>query len=257
MDLYITVSNSIYEKLIVLLSDKIDSIKYLRFPVPDFTPLYKVDTIFNISFVGRKTIEKGYNILPLLAEKLASNNENICWHIFGSATNNQFDCFWNPEINVKHYGEVSQQFILSMLPKMDLLLLPSKAEGMPLSVIEGMKAGVVPIVANIDGGIQEIVIENITGYKIDNNHLDNYVEKILYLYKNEERLKSLKLNCIELANKNFNPLLNTLLIEDEILNLKSKNKLAVKVYGSRLDRKNLPNFITRFFRNFQQCKKLW
>lgn len=253
IDLFIPVSQSINDKLLALLPERKESINYLRFPVPAVISEDRVDCHFNISFVGRMTTEKGYDILPLIAEKLAIQNKNFYWHIFGAQSKEPINYYWSESVNVKHYGEVSQKTIINLLPKMHLILLPSKAEGMPVSVIEAMKAGVVPLVSNINGGIQEIVKEGITGYKLQIGDVASYVERILYLSDDKMKLKSLKKNCISVANEMFDAILNTKLIEnalDNLSNSKGKDKTAKKIYGSRLDNTYFPNYFVRIVRYF-------
>jgi glycosyltransferase involved in cell wall biosynthesis len=54
---------------------------------------------------------------------------------------------------------------MSFLNKMDVALLPSKAEGIPLSLLEAMSAGL-PCIASKVGGIPEILIDNFNGFLV-------------------------------------------------------------------------------------------
>jgi len=69
---------------------------------------------------------------------------------------------------------------------MDILCLTSKNEGTPVSLIEAQAAGI-PFVATKVGGIKDIVSENNTGYLVDLNDSDAFIEKLLNLIENENK----------------------------------------------------------------------
>jgi glycosyltransferase involved in cell wall biosynthesis len=69
---------------------------------------------------------------------------------------------------------------------MDILCLTSKNEGTPVSLIEAQAAGI-PFVATKVGGIKDIVSENNTGYLVDLNDSDAFIEKLLHLIENENK----------------------------------------------------------------------
>ena len=53
--------------------------------------------------------------------------------------------------------------IHSLLTSADLFILPSKWEGLPLSILEAMRAGL-PVIATEIGGVAEAVTDGVTGY---------------------------------------------------------------------------------------------
>ena len=69
---------------------------------------------------------------------------------------------------------------------MDILCLTSKNEGTPVSLIEAQAAGI-PFVSTKVGGIKDIVSENNTGYLVDLNDSDAFIEKLLHLIENENK----------------------------------------------------------------------
>ena len=69
---------------------------------------------------------------------------------------------------------------------MDILCLTSKNEGTPVSLIEAQAAGI-PFVATKVGGIKDIVSENNTGYLVDLNDSDAFIEKLLHLIENKNK----------------------------------------------------------------------
>ncbi len=254
IDQFICVAKNIETKLLTLLPDRKDNIIYLRFPIPRINNNQVLQQHCNIIFVGRLTTDKGYPMLPLIAEKLCLQNIDVVWHIAGAAPNDTDTVVWDKKINVHFYGNVSNDRVIALLKDMQIFILPSIAEGMPVAVIEAMKAGVVPVVNNINGGIQELVINNETGYKIDRNDPEDYTEKIIELFNNRSLSETIKRNCIEKANSLFDPVDNTKMIEQQfqqvLASLKVK-KNAKKIYGSRLDQHWIPNVITKSVRSIR------
>jgi glycosyltransferase involved in cell wall biosynthesis len=236
IDLFITVAGNIATQLVEFLPEKKDDILYLRVPVALANCNAKTENNgFNIIFVGRLTEAKGYNLLPVIAEKLQALNIDVNWHIVGEGVETKINMrSWTKNVKVKFYDYKSNNDVMQILTGMQLLILPSLAEGMPMVIAEAMKAGVVPIVNNIKGGVQEMVINKYTGYTIQNNAVENYTEKIIQLVNNKDQLEEMKKNGVGLANQLFNPLVNTTAIEEKIMAVAAgkKNKYPVKVYGA-------------------------
>lgn len=254
IDGFITVAENIKIKLVKQSPDRERDIHYLRFPVPGGNERVEVPGRCNIIFIGRLTEDKGYQLFPEIALQLREKNVNAEWHIVGEDCHNLKDkIFWDKNISVKHYGNVENDKVRILLSQMDFIILPSSAEGMPVSLIEAMKSGVIPIVNDIAGGIQELVIDNETGFKISLNDPSSYVKKIIELVKNGNNTNQMRMNCVEKANTLFNPHNNTLEIEKLIIQASAikKEKLPFKTYGSRLDQKWIPNYMVSIIRKFK------
>ena len=70
-----------------------------------------------------------------------------------------------------------------LLRESDLLLLPSHAEGFPMSIIEGMAYGL-PIVASKVGGIPQIVSEGENGFLFACGDTSSMADAVLLLLRN-------------------------------------------------------------------------
>lgn len=84
------------------------------------------------------------------------------------------------------FGDVKTQLIKHC----DVFLLPSFFEGLPMSLIETMSFGEVPIVTNV-GSISSLVEDNKNGLFIQMKSDDDIVEKIIMLNNNFELRKKL------------------------------------------------------------------
>ncbi len=250
---FICVCKSISKKLTEILPSKLEKITYTRFPVQSISNAsVRSNEILQMIFVGRCEDAKGYNLLPEIEKRLRNIKVKVSWHIIGEGSEDVSNqSLWPEDTIICFNGKLTHEEVFRLLRKSDLFLLPSFAEGMPVSVIESMKAGVVPIVNDLPGGIQELVINGKTGYKIENNLLDGFVSVIKQLSEDKSLLKAIAEEASMLANRLFDPLINTRKIE--VILLKSiqikKNKGQFKVYGSRLDQKYIPNFIVKLLRS--------
>ncbi len=67
---------------------------------------------------------------------------------------------------------------------MDIICLTSNNEGTPVSIIEA-QASQVPVVSTNVGGVQNVMIDNETGYIVPKNNARIFVDKLLVLIENE------------------------------------------------------------------------
>jgi glycosyltransferase involved in cell wall biosynthesis len=90
--------------------------------------------------------------------------------------------------NVQYRGWISDKEKDLLLDETDIFVLPSYAEGMPMSILEAMAHGV-PVVSTLIGGIPELVLDGETGFLIRPGDLDALYQKIVLLIENENLRK--------------------------------------------------------------------
>lgn len=73
-----------------------------------------------------------------------------------------------------------------VLSESDLLLLISTKEGLPLSILEAMRAGL-PVVASRVGGVDEAVVDGITGYTVPSGDHVTLARKLRDLLDNQSK----------------------------------------------------------------------
>ena len=253
IDNYITVAQHIADKILTILPERKDSINYVRFPIPDINFNSKKDlSVIQLVFAGRCTDAKGYSLLPDIEKELQRRKVMLKWHIAGEgSTELQKKNIWPAYSNVIFHGNLQNNDLIKLLCKSHILLLPSLAEGMPVIVVEAMKAGVVSIVNDLEGGVQEIVQHNHTGFLVSNNQVLNYADYVERLYNDFALMDEISLNAKKLANKLFNPFDNIHLYIAIVhkSSVMVNNKTPKKIYGSRLDQPWLPNIIVKTLRS--------
>jgi glycosyltransferase involved in cell wall biosynthesis len=80
--------------------------------------------------------------------------------------------------------------IPSILSSLDLFVLASKVEGLPVTIIEAMSAGL-PVVASDVGGVYEVVVHGQTGFLVPASDLNSLADRILEIISNKELAASL------------------------------------------------------------------
>lgn len=254
VDAYVTVAEVMADNLLKKLPARANDVYYLPFPVSGVAPkrFSQANKPLEIIFVGRLTKEKGYDLLPLIEKELRHKSLQVKWHIVGEVTEVE-KSVWTSGDDVEFHGQLLNDKVIDLMHQMDCLLLPSLSEGMPVTLVEAMKVGLTCLVNDIPGGIQELMIDGVTGYKIEKNEACSYVKILEYLNNDRSSLQKIGENARVKATVLFDPVTNTAQYEQLIqkcFNLKKQGVKVGRVYGSRLDQPWIPNFITNTIRQF-------
>jgi glycosyltransferase involved in cell wall biosynthesis len=118
-----------------------------------------------IGFVGRLSIEKAPDLFCRLARQRAGQDE---WHIWGDGPM-RADLEREFGTHVRFHGLVTD--LSSAWASLGLLVMPSRAEGLPMAALESLAAGV-PIIASAVGGLPSVVHDGTTGWLFEAGNLD-------------------------------------------------------------------------------------
>ncbi len=66
--------------------------------------------------------------------------------------------------HIRLVGGVSNDTVLKLFSESDIFVLPSSFEGLPVSLLEAMAHGCVPVVTGIPSGIPEVVVHGVNGF---------------------------------------------------------------------------------------------
>lgn len=257
IDAYICISKKMFYSLKRKLPSRQADIFQLNFPVPDILHKSKANECFQIIYYvsDLKEHRKQFHTILKIAVCLAGSPNKYFFTIAGGGMNiDEFFELWPASMKerVNYVGFRSNEEIIALLSSQDIFLLPSFSEGLPVSLVEAMKAGVVPLVTNWDGIMDELVINDVTGYHFNIGAAEEYAACIERLYADRRLLNQLSENCVQQANKLFHPQSNTQKFEDLFVTIakeKTKKKDAVKAYGSRLDIRWMPNLVVNIIRH--------
>jgi colanic acid/amylovoran biosynthesis glycosyltransferase len=131
-----------------------------------FAPRQPRHTARSFLYVGRLAVEKGLPILLEAATALAAGGHDFEIRLVGDGPDRK-----TLEAQVKraglgdrvHFlGYADQQGVQCHLQQSDIFVLPSFAEGVPVSLMEAMACGV-PVIATRVAGVSELVVDGDTG----------------------------------------------------------------------------------------------
>jgi glycosyltransferase involved in cell wall biosynthesis len=129
-------------------------------------PVRQVDHSFNIICVGRLEKIKGHQYLIEACAQLKARKIDFHCYLVGDG---ELQSEVQKEImrldlvqHVELLGFQTHDKVINLLGQVDVLVLPSLSEGIPVAVMEGMASGL-PVVATAVTGVPELVEHGVTG----------------------------------------------------------------------------------------------
>lgn len=141
--------------------------------------------VLTIGYLGRITEAKGMKELIEACDMLQSKGIPYRLKIAGAEEKNELyiERFTNTLGNRFEYaGIVSGKSKKEFLKSIDIFVLPSYFEGLPMSLLESMSYGAVPVVTPV-GSIPEVVKDGVNGLLIKDHDTDTIVNAIIRLQR--------------------------------------------------------------------------
>lgn len=239
MDTIITVSDYLREKIESNFENKKEFSKIdvvsVKFPVPLTRNIDKEKDrteIIRLAFVGSLTEGKGVLFFKDILNHLVKLKISFLFNIIGAGPleeklKEELQSFSN--VNFK--GKLTNSEVISLHNEHDILILPSHGEGLPVSIVEAMKCGVVPIATDLKSGIPELIEDGVTGYTVTLGKIEKYGKFIKYLTDNRDEMALMSGKCIIKATSLFDPFVQTKAYEEAFINSKLSFKKRGENYG--------------------------
>jgi glycosyltransferase involved in cell wall biosynthesis len=144
-------------------------------------------------FLGHISSRKGCYDLLNVAEKMVMKNSNFIIEIGGNGETDKLKEMIqqrNLGTHVHFLGWVSGEKKKLLLQNSDIYVLPSKNEGLPVSILEAMSHGM-PVISTTVGGIPEMIEDKNSGFLIDPGDINALQEKMLFFIKNPQKVKEM------------------------------------------------------------------
>jgi glycosyltransferase involved in cell wall biosynthesis len=93
----------------------------------------------------------------------------------------------HPEISVQFHGRQSHQDTIRLLSEADVLLMPSRFEGLPITLLEALSQGVVPIASRLPGITDDAVENGVNGILPEVGDIEGFARAIVRLQDDSER----------------------------------------------------------------------
>lgn len=157
------------------------------------------DAVIRVVFIGRLVREKGIEILVEAIKRLRMDRRFI-FTFFGEGPLREtveVESSLNP--NVRYQGVALPDEIRETLVSTDIIVLPSlQGEGMPMAIVEGMAAAVIPIATPISS-VPEIVHDGKSGLLIEPGSPESLVIALQRLADNPAAMKAYSQNAAAYA----------------------------------------------------------
>jgi glycosyltransferase involved in cell wall biosynthesis len=178
-------------------------------------------------FLARHVISKGIFEISKINQKLVEMKIPVKWKIFGDGKDSQrFKDSLRDFDNINFCKYEKKQDLFNHLRGADILIHPSTLDGLPVSILESMSVGVVPIVYRFNSGIEKVITKK-CGIVVNLFDNQSIINGIAELHKNRGLLKKYSQNAIKLVREKYNiekqaPLYFSFF--NEVLQEKSKRK---------------------------------
>lgn len=172
-----------------------------------FKKVLNKGTPLTIGYIGRIAETKGMDYLLNACKSLKNENIPFKLKLAGKEEiqGKYIDSFKNElKENFIYNGVVFGKEKISFLKSLDLFILPSFFEGLPISLLECMSFGVIPITTNV-GSIGEVVKNDYNGIFIDIKNSQSIYDKIKFIHYNRYCLDYLSINAQQTIFQDFSP----------------------------------------------------
>jgi glycosyltransferase involved in cell wall biosynthesis len=220
--------------------------------IPNLQTKEKSHGKLRLVFTGRLVEAKGVHELFSINKLLKQRGIEVYWTIIGKGPLKDFLLDqWKNEVNVSFASPGTNEEVMSLMKDQDIFILPTRFEGSPVTVLEALSAGIVPVVSDLPGGIAEIVEASI-GRTISLGKIELFADAIQALEQDRETLMRLKKSGRALAESQFDILETSNNYFKLFLSFpqfkKEHSGLPSIPVGFRLDKEWLPNPLVSFLR---------
>jgi glycosyltransferase involved in cell wall biosynthesis len=251
---YVVASRKMHRRLVELLPHRASTIFRLPYgvPIPEQARRPAAGPL-RLVFVGRLDLHKGVLDLPAIDAALRARGVARTWTIIGGGPQDAaIRAAWAGAPDVAFTGPLTQAETMARLADHDVFVLPTRSEGFPVSLLEAMSAGVVPVVSNIESGVPDVIALGVTGLTPEVGDVEAFAGAIAQLAAQPASLERMSAHCRALVEAEYDIHTRVAAYQDlyarypELYRpLRPEARLQ---YGSRLDRPWLPNTIVRLVR---------
>ena len=161
-----------------------------------------VDGKLTVSYFGRFSSEKAPDLFVEIINSLKDYDIQAVMTGNGPKYNRTIDRITAYGLQDKIYAPGFVDDIRPYLERTDILLVPSRIEGLPIIILEALSLGV-PVIASDLGGISTVILDGFDGYVCQAGNVDQFVDRIKELAENRGLLSAMKQNAIRFAKDNI------------------------------------------------------
>tara|TARA_B100001778_G_C18603362_1_gene638450 strand:+ start:1895 stop:2953 length:1059 start_codon:yes stop_codon:yes gene_type:complete len=157
-------------------------------------------------FLGELSNRKGiYDVINVIKQNINVLNKKIKLYVAGDGDENKINKILKDnklEDHITILGWIDGDKKTHLLENIDIVILPSYAEGMPIALLEAISFSK-PIIASKINGIIDILKDNVNGKLIKPGDYDSILNAIFYYVKNRDLIPAHANESYKIANKFF------------------------------------------------------
>ena len=159
---------------------------------------------FRVGFIGALDNRKQWHLAAESSRIAWNNNSSIRFMLAGDGPDREKAVRWfdsNADF-ASYLGEV-RSASETVIPGLDLLILTSTNEGMPMVILEAFACGI-PVIASRVGGIPEIINDGENGFLVDvTADINSIASKILSIANSPELFAQMKQHALKTYRDRF------------------------------------------------------
>jgi glycosyltransferase involved in cell wall biosynthesis len=253
---YVAISRRIQERLIERMPQRAHAIFYLPHGVPRPARVRIAGAgPLRLVYAGRlENGQKGIFDLPRIDAQLRARGIARAWTIVGGGPHEaDLKRHWHGVDGVRYTGPLTHDAAVDLLADHDVFVLPTRFEGHPVALLEAMGAGLVPIVSDIASGVPDVVEPGVSGMMPAVGDIAGFAAAIESLDRDRARLAAMSARAREVVATRFDVRERVAAYEALYARYaalyRPLSSAARLHYGSRLDRRWIPNSLVRLVRS--------
>lgn len=154
--------------------------------------------ILKIVYPGGHSISKSADIVCIVLKKLLATDLNFEFYWLGDITlpgakwpfvktKKVSDCINHNDPRIKVFGPVVRDEAKQIMADANIFLLPSRGEGCPITLLEAMRGGCIPIISNAKHGSLDLITNNVNGFVVKQNSYKKIIEIIKIIIKDHQQ----------------------------------------------------------------------
>jgi glycosyltransferase involved in cell wall biosynthesis len=256
IDVYVTYTEYLRRRLVELLPQRADSIVLRRYGVAIAGQRRRVPGPLRLLYSGRIDRHKGVFDLPVIDATLRAAGVEVTWTLQGTGPDvEELKQAWRRD-HLQWRGRRSMPEVLAEYEQQDVLVMPSRHEGLPVALLEAQAAGMAPVVSDLPTGIPEVVRNGETGYRIPVGDTQGFADAIVRFARDREHLERVGGAARALISREWDIAVNAAGYErlfDGWAGLRRPRPARrVVPYGSRLDQRWMPNAVVQGIRTWRR-----